>query len=150
MELFVKPFKSEMTKLFSSSFKFKWDLLHLVNRAHIYAAPKTFKDNSVEKTMDYIDNHSKEWRTGLDYTNMIIQNIVGFKRPKLKSDTRMVVYDFDVAYRFLQNSSYFDIPYPILVSARIYVLVSHVTRIILKIVQSTDVKSSYVDKIFIW
>ena len=30
-----EPFKSQMKKHFGDNFKFRWDLLHLVNRAHV-------------------------------------------------------------------------------------------------------------------
>ena len=86
------PFKSEMKKLYREDFKFRWDLLHLVNRALIDTIAYVPK---ITEFLDFVQSHSSSLRSGLDYTNMYLDNIIGFKRPKLKSETRMVNYEFD-------------------------------------------------------
>ena len=83
------PFKGEMKRLFREDFKFRWDLLHLVNRAHVDAIKIVQK---ITECLDFVQHHSSQLRSGLDYTNMYLDNIIGFKRPKLKSATRMVNY----------------------------------------------------------
>ena len=98
------PFKEEMRRLFKEGFKFRWDLLHLVNRAHVESTENVPK---IKECLDFVQNHSSEWRTGLEYTNMYLDEIIGFKRPKLKSATRMVNYKCDQLYRFLENSIFF-------------------------------------------
>ena len=42
---------------------------------------------------------------------MYLDNLVGFKRPKLKSATRMVNYEFDQVDRFIENAKFFDHPF---------------------------------------
>ena len=145
-----EPFKSEMKKLFNENFKFRWDLLNLVNRAHVTTLENENNSHSsnVNKMMDYVQNHSKNFRSGLDYTKLRIDQVVGFRRPKIKSETRLVVYDFDQLFRFLQNSKFFDHPGDTLSLARVMILVSCVIKIILKCVQATDVSSSFIETIF--
>ena len=65
---------------------------------------------SSKNLLDYVQNHSSNLRSGLDYTNMYLVNIIGFKRPKLKSATRMVNYDFDQIDRFLNYAKFFLSP----------------------------------------
>ena len=115
-----------MKKLFNENFKFRWDLLHLVNRAHVTTLENENNSHSsnVNKMMDYVQNHSKNFRSGLDYTKLRIDQVVGFRRPKIKSETRLVVYDFDQLFRFLQNSKFFDHPGDTLSLARVIILVS--------------------------
>ena len=92
-----------MRRIFKEDFKFRWDLLHLVNRAHIDAIKDVPK---ITEFLDFVQNHSSTFRSGLDYTNMYLDNLVGFKRPKLKSATRMVNYEFDQVDRFIENANY--------------------------------------------
>ena len=117
---------------------FRWDLLHLSNRAHI-AARKSTKyerkkaakknctnlaefdnydcdlddppDNSgteISELIDYIQSKAKEWRTGIKFTGLVLENI-NFKRPKIWSSTRMCLYEFEMTIRFLENKHYFEV-----------------------------------------
>ena len=87
-------------------------------------------------------------RSGLAYTEMIIENIVGFKRPKLKSDTRMVNFEFDQLTRFLENSKFFDHPKEMVSLSKSYVLITYMTKLMLKVGQKTNVSSETVQKVF--
>ena len=129
-----EPFKDEMRKLFHKDFKFRWDLLHLVNRAHVQALDK---DTKIKECLDFIQNHCSEMRSGLEYTNMYLDEIIGFKRPKLKSATRMVNYEFDQIDRFLFNSKYFDHPPQKIELCKVYILICLTTKIILSVCQKT-------------
>ena len=63
-----EPFKSQMKYHFGDSFKFRWDLLHPVNRAHgdcLNEVPE------LKRLLDFIQHHSSELRTGLKYTELI-------------------------------------------------------------------------------
>ena len=88
------PFKNRMKELFGGDFKFKWDLLHLLNRAHIEALAKQAATQfNLNTVLDFIQNHSKKYRSGLDYTKLRIEQLFDFRRPKVKSDTRLVNYE---------------------------------------------------------
>ena len=117
---------------------FRWDLLHLSNRSHIAARKSTkyetkkaaekrvtisqevddynsdledTPDNScteISMLIDYIQSEAKEWRTGIKFTGLILENI-NFKRPKIWSCTRMCLYEFDMTLRFLENKHYFEV-----------------------------------------
>ena len=141
-----EPFKSQLRILFRENFLFRWDLLHLVNRAHIKAVED--EGSKVHQLLDFIQNHSSQMRSGLDYTRMVIENVIGFKRPKLKSNTRMVNYEYEQVLRFLENAKYFDHPFHIVNSAKYFVLLAYVTKMILQIAQSTTVTVEFVDSIF--
>ena len=143
-----EPFKKRMKEIFSRDFKFRWDLLHLVNRSHTYGLDESTGSFGLKEIMDFIQDHSSTYRSGLPYTQMLVSDVFGFKRPKLKSETRMVNYEYDQTLRFMENSKFFDIPYPILCSAAMYLLVSYVTKIILQCAQATDVSSTMIDSIF--
>ena len=142
------PFKNQMSLLFGNDFKFRWDILHLVNRAHIDALDKSKGPWGLKKVMDFIQNHSETYRSGIEYNKMMIGDIFGFKRPKLKSNTRMANYDFDQVLRFMENSKFFDIPEPILYTACMYLLICYVTKIILQAAQATDVSTTFIDSVF--
>lgn len=139
------PFKEEMRRLFKEGFKFRWDLLHLVNRAHLDSTENVPK---IKECLDFVQNHSSEWRTGLDYTNMYLDHIIGFKRPKLKSATRMVNYEYDQLHRFLENSKFFDHPHEKIMTSKYYLLITLTTKIILQVAQKTDVKTKFIKDIF--
>ena len=139
------PFKEEMRRLFRNDFKFRWDLLHLVNRAHVDAIQSVPK---IKECLDFVQNHSSSLRTGLDYTNMYLDNVIGFKRPKLKSATRMVNYEFDQIDRFVENSKFFDHPIDKIITSKYYVLIALTTKIILQVGQKTDVKKKFIQEIF--
>ena len=72
-----------------------------------------------------------------------------FKRPKVWSNTRMVVYEFEMLERFLQNAKFFDIPSKYMLLAQIYCLAMFSLKIILKHVQKTDLDYSYVSSVII-
>ena len=139
------PFKSAMRELFGLNFKFRWDLLHLMNRAHIQALKNCSR---IQGLLDFVQHHSSSLRSGLAYTEMIIENVVGFKRPKLKSETRMVNFEFEQLSRFLENAKFFDHPKEMLSLSKHYVLLTYVTKIILKVSQKTNVSSQTVQKLF--
>ena len=139
------PFKSTMKVIFGSDFIFRWDLLHLVNRAHIDAVANVI---SVDELLSFVQNHSSELRSGLDYTSMVIENIVGFRRPILKSTTRMVNYEYNQLLRFQQNSKYFDHPFHIIETTKYFLLISYVTKMVLQVAQSTTVTTKFVEDVF--
>ena len=139
------PFKNQMKKHFGDNFKFRWDLLHLVNRAHIDCLAQV---KELKQLLDFIQNHSSELRTGLKYTELVLDNLIGFRRPKLKSETRMVNFEFEQCKRFVENSKFFYHPLDKETSAKCYVLLCYVTKIILQISQKLSVKSSFFETIF--
>ena len=132
-----EPFKKRISELLGNfNLTFRWDLLHLSNRAHI-AARKSTKyeikkaakkrtttseeiddydcdleitpDNSITKIseqIDYIQSKAKEWRTGIKFTGLILENI-NFKRPKIWSNTRMCLYEFDMTLSFFLENIFF-------------------------------------------
>ena len=95
------PFKNEMKKHFGDNFKFRWDLLFLVNRAHVDCLAQV---KELKQLLVYIQSHSSEFRTGLKYTELVLDNFIGFRRPKFKSETRMVDFEFDQCKRFVEKS----------------------------------------------
>ena len=133
------PFKKRLSELLDRyKLTFRWDLLHLANRAHMAArgstdyekevAPKkanssseTVDDDEVifeegtdpttlSKLIDYIQSNAKKNRTGIVYTGLIIDDSK-FKRPKIWSSTRMCLYEYDMNHRFLENKVYFEVIY---------------------------------------
>ena len=58
-----EPFKTQLKKLINDNLKFRWDLLHLINRAHIYARDISITNNpndlSVSSLMNYIQSTCK-------------------------------------------------------------------------------------------
>ena len=138
------PFKNKMRSIFHKDFKFRWDLLHLVNRAHGDALDDALK---LKELVDYVQNHSSNLRSGLDYTNMYLDNIIGFKRPKLKSATRMVNYDFDQIERFSNNVKFFYHPHDKVEMSKLFLIISLSTKIILQICQKTTVSTNFVNEV---
>ena len=142
-----KPFKNKM-KEHLGDLTFRWDPLHMANRAHISAMELQDANFNLNTVMDYIQNHSKRFRSGLEYTKLQLDQMFGFKRPKLKSETRLVNYDFDQVLRFLENQIWFDLPVDMVYVSKMYVLVAYVTKIILAIAQKNDVKTEYIKSVF--
>ena len=50
----------------------------------------------VKELIDYIQNEAKKFRTGIKYTQLTEVTEGNFKRPKVWSNTRMVVYEFEM------------------------------------------------------
>ena len=124
-----QPFKQRIRELFiNPNMVFRWDLLHLCNRAHISARGLTQVDLSGMNTadqqqnqavagtsllthmMNYVQSESKKWRTGIPFTQLVIETTY-FMRPKLYSSTRMCLYEFDQIKRFIEVQHYFDVPF---------------------------------------
>ena len=156
-----QPFKERLQFLLDKDLNFRWDLLHLVNRAYISArslvttltADESPTDHpircySVSDLMDAVQDTSKKWRTGHDYTNMVLSGLADFKRPKVWSNTRMVNYEFEQLLRFLECSKYWDLPEWVITMAKIYLPVTFVMKVILSKVQDTKVKHEYVCRVF--
>ena len=80
---------------------------------------------------------------------MYLDDIIGFKRPKLKSATRMVNYKCDQLYRFLENSIFFDHPHEKILTSKYYLLIALTTKIILRVAQNTDVKTKIHQRYFL-
>ena len=103
---------------------------------------------SSKDLLDYIQDVSKEWRTGLKFTNMVVSGLKDFKRPKVWSNTRMVNFEYEQLLRFLECSKYFDLPEWVLTMTKVYLPVTFTLKIILSKVQDTKVKSEYVSRVF--
>ena len=65
-----------------------------------------------------VQNEAKKLRHGIEYTKMLESTLGCFKRPKVWNTTRMVVYEFEMLERFLENSSFLDIPIKFLLLAK--------------------------------
>ncbi|CAL4224072.1 unnamed protein product, partial [Meganyctiphanes norvegica] len=150
-----------------------WDLLHLINRAHKDAKGKAIyysDDVEIEDTdsatndieedqngqnkacliselIDYIQSEARQHRSGIKYTLMKIVTHGKFKRPKVWSNTRMVVYEWEMLERFLENAVYFAIPTKHLLLAHVHGLVMFSLKNILKNVQRTDLEYNYVKSV---
>ena len=61
----------------------------------------------------------------------------------------MVVYEFEMLERFLENSLFLDIPIKFLLLAEFYCLTMFALKIILKNVQRIDVTPEYVQKVIV-
>ena len=68
---------------------------------------------------------------------------VNIKRPKIRSSTRMVVYEIEIVERFLENALHLDIPSTFLILAKRYLLTMFALKIIFKYVQKLDVTYEY-------
>ena len=168
-----KPFKKEITELLGKDVPIRWDILHLVNRAHKDARGETEFDKDIQeetlleddeidqatldaigitdvsRLVDYIQSEAKKFRSGVKYTDLLLSTDGKFKRPKVWSNTRMVVYEFDMLERFLENKIYFDYPHKTLTLAKMYCLVMFALKIILKCVQKTNISKEYVKSVII-
>ena len=135
-----EPFKKRLSELLDRyTLTFRWDLLHLANRAHMAArgsteyekeeAPKKVNDSTISKEdvddividqysdpttvselINYIQCNAKTNRTGIVYTGLKIDDSK-FKRPNIWSATRMCLYEFDLNHRFLENKIFFEVIY---------------------------------------
>ena len=163
-----EPFKAKIREVFNNpNMIFRWDLLHLCNRAHLSARGMTQVDLDnldederrramtrqggnqplVSLLMSYIQNESKQWRTGLAYTQLRLETL-DFMRPKLFSSTRMCLYEYEQVKRFIEISHYFDVPWHWEVMCRLYLLILFAEKIILKTCQKTDDQREYVARVF--
>ena len=61
----------------------------------------------------------------------------------------MVVYEFDMTNRFLENSVYLDIPLKYLLLAQCHCLVMYALKLILKNFQRTDLEGKYVEHVIV-
>ena len=153
----------------------RWDPLHLINRAHIEARGKLCQDGDdvdesenedeegdevmqeevvlqnvlIKELIDYNQNTAKKFQTGLEYALMKEISMGMFKRPKVWSSTRMVVYKFEMVERFLENSVHLDVPLKYLLLTKCHCLSMFALKIILKNVQMADVECSYVDEVVV-
>ena len=162
-----QPFKQRIRELFiNPNMVFRWDLLHLCNRAHISARGLTQVDLSgmnaadqqqnqaaagtslVTHMMNYVQSESKKWRTGIPFTQLVIET-TDFMRPKLYSSTRMCLYEFDQIKRFIEVQHYFDVPFQWDVMSKIYCLIMFTEKIILKTAQKSDDQREYVNRVIL-
>ena len=164
------PFKDEMNLLFEKLLIFRWDMLHLINRAHIDAkggevevleienGDSEDEDNDIGSTSEeyadlvsdlikYIQNEAKKLRHGIRYTSMLDATLGSFKRPKVWSTTRMVVYEFEMLERFLENSTFLDIPIKFILLAKSQCLVMFALKYLLKNVQRIDITPAYINTV---
>ena len=88
-------------------------------------------------------------RTGIEFAKLKEISMGLFKRPKVWSSTRMVVYEFEMVERFLENSMYLDIPTNFLLLAQCHCLSMFALKIVLKNVQSIDVSSAYIESVIL-
>ena len=88
----------------------------------------------IRKLIKFIQKEAKQYRHGLEFAKLKLLTNGGFKRPKVWSRTRMVVYEFDMTNRFLENSVYLDIPLKYLPLAQCHCLVIYTLKLILKTV----------------
>ena len=186
------PFKNRFCELLQNpNLVFKWDILHLVNRAHMQARgltsyeveyenivnPEADIDTNIDtdpgisdgpdnentnqtagnvcigtltltELINYVQSQSKKWRSGVKYTELVIDSLTKFKRPKVWSSTRMSVYEFDQIFRFLECKTYWDVPWNYEVLAQVHCHVLFALRIMLRKVQKTDVSATYVNRVF--
>ena len=135
-----EPFKKRLSELLDRyKLTFRWDLLHLANRAHMAArgctdyekqmktkeidsSTETAEDDDdiifaestdatkLSELIDYIQCNAKKNRTGIIYTGLKIDDS-HFKRPKIWSATRMCLFEYDMTHRFLENKLYFEVIY---------------------------------------
>ena len=96
--------------------------------------------HSTVKLMDFIQGQSKTWRSGLEYTALKIEALRSFKRPKIWSKTRMVNYEYDQLLRFVECSSWWDLPNWVDLLSRLYLPVTYVLKVILAKAQKTLLK----------
>ena len=161
------PFKNKMQELFMKELVFRWDPLHLINRAHIDAKGKVKgvenddcdeddeseqeeeRHTHITELIDYIQQGAKKLRHGIAFSNLLDITSGDFKRPKVWSTTRMVVYEFEMIERFLQNSSYLDIPIKYMLLAKCQCLVMFALKIILKNVQRVEITPAYIDSVLV-
>ena len=129
------PFKDTINQLVGIELTYRWDPLHLTNRAYIEARGKIYKSEIAEEfdseewdllinnekdvgeedtellrqVIKFIQKHGKQYRTGLQYTKLLELSMGSFKRPKIWSSTRMCLYEWNMLDRFLENSAFFEV-----------------------------------------
>ena len=163
------PFKNKMEVLFKKKLVVRWDLLHLINRAHIDAKGKVdidddcemyendrdeedieiSKETLISELINFIQKGAKQYRHGIKYSKLKQMTLGKFKRPKVWSQTRMVAYEFEMILRFLENSVFLDIPDKFLLLAKCQCLVMFSLKIILKNVQRMDITPTYVNSVVV-
>ena len=52
---------------------------------------------------------AKKFRNGIKYTELLRSTLGAFSRPKVWSQTRMVLYELDMLDRFLENKVYYEV-----------------------------------------
>ena len=160
-------FKDTLKDFLHENLQFRWDILHLCNRAHVDARGVTaadmkesakYKDlenihyeeesksTPISQLIDYIQKSAKTLRTGIAYTGLKLSS-KSFKRPKIWSATHMCLYEFDMVHRFLNNREFFDTQGNILVLAILYCVVMFAVKVMLKNCQKTTVTSSYIKNV---
>ena len=93
-------------------------------------------------------SEAKKYRTGIKYTHLKLISGGEFKRPKVWSKPQMVVYEFEMQERFLENQEYFDhYPSKYLIMAQVHCLVMFAMKIILCAVQKTTITFEYVNTV---
>ena len=102
---------------------------------------------SLTQLLNYVQCQSKKWRSGINYTELVLTDIT-FKRPKVWSSTRMSVYEYDQILRFLECKLYWDVPWKLEALAQIYCPVLFALRVMLRKVQKTDVSAHYINRVF--
>lgn len=63
----------------------------------------------IAELINYIQKEAKSFRHGIPYAQLRNVTAGVFKRPKVWSSTRMVVYEFEMLEIFLENSVFLDI-----------------------------------------
>ena len=102
----------------------------------------------ITRLLDYVQSQAKKWRSGLDYTRLVVET-GDFLRPKVMSSTRVSLYEFEQIHRFLQVMKYWDNPWELEVLAQLYCPVLFAVKIFMKKVQKTEVSAEYVDRVFV-
>ena len=105
--------------------------------------------SDISELINFIQKSAKKNRTGIRYTQLKQQTQGKFRRPKVWSSTRMVVYEFDMVECFLDNALYFDIPLRFHLIAQCLLLVMFALKIILKHVQKTYVTYNYLSSVVV-
>ena len=96
----------------------------------------------IRQLIKYIQKEAKVYRIGIKYTALLQYSHGQFKRPKVWSSTRMCLYEWNMIDRFLDNSTYFQIPLMMLITAKMYCLPMFGLKVLLKLAQKVDI--SYV------
>ena len=93
-------------------------------------------ENCMKELIDYIyTKPGQKMKTGIEFAKLKEISMGLFKRPKVWSSTRMVVYEFEMVERFLENSMYLDIPTKFVLLAQCHCLSMFALKIVLKNVQ---------------
>ena len=101
----------------------------------------------VTELINHIQKGAKKLRHGIEFSKLKTLTLGKFKRPKVWSNTRMAVYEFDMLERFLKNSIYLDEQSKFILLAQTQCLVMFTLKLILKNFQTLNVTSDYVQKV---